>query len=187
MATSRIGCQRGDPRRLDGRSDAGDERCPDSDDDAGDDRPGADHEVGGGQFEAGLHHRLEEAGDSDAGDEADGRRQHTNGERFGGNREHDLPARCADGAHQGRLAGALGDEDRERVVDAEGGNDDGDTGEGQQQCLEEAEEVTLDVALLLGGELGAGERLDPVGERRRDPRFELRGGNGRPRLARARL
>ena len=106
------------------------------------------------------------------------------GERLGGDREHDLAARRPDRPHQRRLAGALGDEDRERVVDAEGGDDDGDAGERQQHRLEEAEEVALDVVLLLGGQLGAGDRLDPVRQRGRDPCFEVRG-NG-PSSARTR-
>ena len=72
------------------------------------------------------------------------------GQRLGGDGQHDLAARRADRPHQRRLSGALGDEDRERVVDAEGGDDHGDAGEGQQHRLEEAEEVALDVALLLG-------------------------------------
>ncbi len=144
------GRQRGDAGRLDGGPDAGDERRADADDRAGDDRAGADHEVGVGHLEAGLHDRLEDAGDADAGGEADGRRQHADGQRLGGNGQDDLAARRADGPHQCGLSGALGDEDRERVVDAEGGDDDGDAGERQQQRLEEAEEVALDVALLLG-------------------------------------
>ena len=73
------------------------------------------------------------------GDDADG-------ERLGGDGNDDLAPRRTDGPHQCRLACALGDEDRERVVDAEGGDDDGDAGEGEQHGLEEAEEVTLDVA-----------------------------------------
>ena len=57
----------------------------------------------------------------------------------------DLAAGGADGPQQRRLAGALGDEDRERVVDAERGDDEGDAGEGEEDHLEHAEEVVLDV------------------------------------------
>src|SRR5687768_17920539 len=39
----------------------------------------------------------------------------------------------------------------------------GDQGEGEQERVEEAQPV-LDVALVLGGDLGAGEHLDLVGD-----------------------
>ena len=166
-----------DARRLDGGADAGDEGRADADHHAGDDGTGGDHEVGIGQLQTRLHHRLQDGGDADAGNEADCRRQHADDQCLGGNSQYDLAARRSDRPHQRRLTSALGDQDRERVMDAEGGDDDGDAGERQQQRLEEAEEVALDVALLLGRELGAGERFDPTRQCGGDSGFELLGGD----------
>ena len=89
---------------------------------------------------------------SDRGDQPDddGLEQH---------RAEHLAAAGADGPHQGHLLGALGDEDREGVVDDERADEQGDDGEDQQEGVEEAH-VLLDVGLLLLGDLGAGQHLD---------------------------
>ena len=47
----------------------------------------------------------------------------------------------ADGPQQGELAGALGDDDRERVVDDERADEQGDQGERQQERVEDADEL----------------------------------------------
>ena len=63
-----------------------------------------------------------------------------------------------DGPQQGELAGALGDDDRERVVDDERAHEQGDQGERQQERVEDGDQL-LERVLALGGELGAGDRL----------------------------
>ena len=171
------GRERGDSRGLEGRPDAGDEGGPDADDRAGDDRPDTDHQVGIGHVQPGLHGRLEGAGDADAGGEPNRCRNEADGQRLSGNGQHDLASGRADRPHQRRLSGPLGNEDRERVVDAEGGDDHGDAGEGEQYRLEESEEVALDVTLLLGAELGAGDRLEAVRQRGGDSRGQRIGGD----------
>ena len=94
-------------------------------------------------------------------------------EGLGGDADDHLAPRRADGPQQGGLPGALGDEDRERVVDAERRDDHRDAGEGEQDRPEQAEEVALDVLLLLGRELGAGDRLQAVGQAGRDAALQL--------------
>ncbi len=68
--------------------------------------------------------------------------------------EH-LSSTRADGSQQRELAASLRDEDRERVVDDEHPDEDGDAGEHEQEDVEEAEAL-LDVVLVLLGDL-----LDP--------------------------
>ena len=64
--------ERGDPRRLDRRGDAGDERRDDADDGGDDDRAVADDEAGVGQVEAGAAHQgVEAGGEAEADAEAD--------------------------------------------------------------------------------------------------------------------
>ena len=58
-------------------------------------------------------------------------------------------ARRADRPQQRRLARALGDDDRERVVDAERRDEQRDAGEHEQERFEEAEEVVVDVLVVL--------------------------------------
>ena len=64
-------------------------------------------------------------------------------------RSEHLPARRADRTEQRGLARALGDDDRERVVDAERRDEQRDAGEHEQERFEEPEEVVVDVLVVL--------------------------------------
>jgi hypothetical protein len=97
-----------------------------------------------------------------------------------GDRAKHLPPRGPERTQQGRLAGALGYEDREGVVDAEGRHDEGDEREHDQRLLERFGVLALDLLFQLAGQLGASQRLETVGEHR----FEVAGELG---LAHARL
>ena len=55
--------------------------------------------------------------------------EHTDDERLDQHRALDLPPGGADRTQHRHVAGALGDGDRERVVDDEGADEDGDEGE----------------------------------------------------------
>ena len=77
-----------------------------------------------------------------------------------------LATRRAERTQQRRLTRALGDDDRERVVDRERRHQQRDAGEHQQERVEEVEEVGGDVGVVLGGQRAAGDRLDAGGERR---------------------
>ena len=72
-----------------------------------------------------------------------------------------------------RLPRALGDDDREGVVDAERRHEQRDAGEHEQERLEEVEEVGADDLACLLREVGAGDRLDTVREHRPDVVDEL--------------
>ena len=65
----------------------------------------------------------------------------------------------ADGPQHRHLPHALGDDDREGVVDDEHADEQGDVGERHQERVEEAE-VLLEVGLLVGGVGLAGEDLE---------------------------
>ena len=85
---------------------------------------------------------LRPLGDADAGH----RRRRSEAttptsERLQDHRAEHLAPVGADGPQQRRLPRALGDEDREGVVDAEGRHQQGDAGEHAQEACEEAEEV----------------------------------------------
>ncbi len=112
-----------------------------------------------------AHQRQQPRGDPDAGGEAGRGGEDADDERLGRHTDDDLAARRAEGAHQRGLTGALGDEDRERVVDAERRDDHGDPGERQQHRAEQAEEGAVDVGLLLGGELRRGQHLHVASRR----------------------
>ncbi len=85
--------------------------------------------------------------------------------------EH-LPSTRADRAKQRELAASLRDEDRERVVDDEHPDEDGDAGEHEQEDVEEPEAL-LDVVLVLLGDLLAREHLDVSRHHLRDVRRQL--------------
>ena len=70
----------------------------------------------------------------------------------------------ADGPQQRRLSAALSADDRERVVDAEGGDQQGDAREHDQERAQELQEHLVDVVDVLLGELGACHRLNAVGQ-----------------------
>ena len=69
---------------------------------------------------------------------------------------------------QGELPGALGDDDRERVVDDERADEEGDQGERQQERVEDGDDL-LERVLALLGELGAGDGLGVRREGGGDP------------------
>ena len=86
-------------------------------------------------------------------------------------------ARAADRAEQTELAGALRDQDRERVEDDEPADEQADPGEAEQRRVEEAEQL-LDRLRGLGHDLGRAQDLD-VAER-------LRAATARPTAGRRR-
>ena len=86
---------------------------------------------------------------------------------LGEHRAGDLPARGADGAHQGELLGALGDQHGEGVGDQEDPDEERDAREAEQHLLE-ASSAPLDVLGLLVGERLAGLRLGGLRQQRLD-------------------
>ena len=176
MATSRraaIGATR--LARSGGRDRRGD-GDDDSDDDRGDDRRGRDDGRSRRDVEADLGEQLPEterhpdpqAEPGRAGDEPDrdGLEQH---------RTQHLPPAGADRTQHREVTGALGDHDRERVVDDEHADEQRDVGERQQEGVEELQ-VLAELSLLVGGVGLAGEHLDlVVGERRLQAHRELVG------------
>ena len=176
MATSRraaIGSHPAGPQRRGDRRGDGDD---DPDDDGGDDCRSRDDGRAGRDVEAHLGEQLAqperhadaEAEPGGAGDEPDG-------DRFEQHRAQDLPATGADGTQHGEVAGALGDHDRERVVDDEHPDEQRDVGEREEERVEELQ-VLAQVGLLVGGVGLAGEHLDLiVGERRLQAHRQLVG------------
>ncbi len=75
---------------------------------------------------------------ADAGGEADGRGDEPDDDGLEQHRPEHLTAAGTDGPHQRHLLAALGDEDREGVVDDERADEQGDDGEDQQEGVEEA-------------------------------------------------
>ena len=73
------------------------------------------------------------------------------------------PARTERPQQRG-LTGALGDDDRERVVDAERRRPAARCRRRRPGTSQHVEEVAVDVVDVLGRELGAGDRLDVVGQ-----------------------
>ena len=86
-------------------------------------------------------------------EQADGGGDHADDERLGEHRAEHLPAVGADGPQQCRGPQALRDDDRERVVDAERGDEERHAGEHQQERAEEAEEVGIELVGRLVGEV----------------------------------
>ena len=124
-----------------------------------DDRTRLDHDRGVGEVDAEpLHEGPESDREEHSHGDADERRQHADDDRFAEHLAHHLPLAGADRAQQRHLARALGDDDREGVVDDDGADDQGDEGEDQQGDVEEAE-LLLDRVLILLGDLGAGDHL----------------------------
>ena len=165
--------QRRDRRDL-GRPQRGDERRQHGDDDADDER-GDDRAEG--QRWCGVAHREHAADQTqqcrrqpESGDQADERRDEPHDDRFEhGGSEH-LASTGADGPQQRGLAGALGDDDRERVVDDEDRDEQRDVAEHRHERAEDVDE-SGDALLALLGERVAGQHLlagegehDVVGE-----------------------
>jgi len=105
---------------------------------------------------------LQQAGHQDAGGEADQRGDDADDHGLRQQAPDHLTPAGADGPQQRRLPLPLGHDDGERVVDGEGGHEQRDSGEDQQQDVEELQGV-LDVGLVLLGDLRPREHLDAVG------------------------
>ena len=119
-----------------------------------------------------AHHREEDPGEqhTDArGPATDATPPMTAG--LDDDRHDDLPAAGAHRPQQAELVGPLRDEDRERVEDDEGGDDEADGGEPEQHAGEEVEELG-DVFPGVGRDLVGGRHL----ERRARARRRLPGG-----------
>ena len=116
-----------------------------------------------------VEHALQDLRHAEAGDETDGRAEQpiTNASTQQG--ELDLTFAGADGAQQRVLPLALGDDDRERVVDDERPDEEGDEGEHEQQGVEETQRLLHLVARTPPRSL-AGQHLGAVGHAVRDPR-----------------
>src|SRR5919108_308999 len=84
-----------------------------------------------------------------------------------------MPAPGADGPQQGHLPGPLGDDDRERVVDAERGDQQGDAGEHGQERPQHAQELAVDLVDPVLRPLVAGQRLGTPGDEGLDAGGEL--------------
>ena len=97
-----------------------------------------------------LHEGPESDREEHAHGDADERRQHADDDRFAEHLAHHLALAGADRAQQRHLARALGDDDREGVVDDDGADDQGDEREDQQGDVEEAELLLDRVLILLG-------------------------------------
>ena len=184
------GGDRGDPagpqRRGDRRGDGDD----DADDDRRDDRRGRDDGRARRDVETDLGEQLAEPErHPDPEAEAGGAGDEPDGNRFEQHRAQDLPAAGADGTQHGQVAGALGDHDRERVVDDEHPDEQRDVGEREEERVEELQ-VLAQVGLLVGGVGLAGQHLDLiVGECRLQAHSQLVGADvgrtWRPRRCRS--
>jgi hypothetical protein len=75
-----------------------------------------------------------------------------------------LLERRAERPQERRLAGALGHQDREGVVDGERRHDEGDAREQDQGLLEGLMVLPLGLLFQLASQLGTGQRLDTSGE-----------------------
>ena len=85
--------------------------------------------------------------------------QHADDRRLQEHRTQHLAPAGADGAEQAQLPRPLGDDDGERVVDDERGDEQRHAGEQQQRRGEELQPLG-DVGAVLGGQLGAGDGLE---------------------------
>jgi hypothetical protein len=163
-------CHAGGP---DGRHQRRDERDADADEEGDHHRGEPQREPAGGQLGPGaLERRRDPRREEDAEPEAQERADEADHHGLDEDGPQDLPASGADGPEEGQLAGALRDQDRERVGDHEDADQEGDAAEDRQEGLEEGE-AGLDVARQLGGGLLAGDDLGAVREDRADPVDEL--------------
>ena len=118
--------------------------------------------------------RLDALGDPDTGQQAERRRQPADDQRLEGDAAPHLLGARADGPQQRELAGALGDQDHEGVVDDEGTDEQGHAGEDLHEDREEVGVLVVAVGVLRV-ERGAGDDVEAVGtcaepgaDRRRD-------------------
>jgi hypothetical protein len=118
-----------------------------------------------GQVEPELGEQAADAHrEEDAEPEADGGAEKSEDQGLEQHRAGDLLLAGAQGAEQRQLATALRNQDRERVDDQEGADDQGDAREDQQEGGQEAHRL-LDRGGGFVGRLVAGDGLDAVGER----------------------
>ena len=81
--------------------------------------------------------------------EADDRRDRSDDERLDHDRPEHLAARAAERPDRGELARPLRDRDRERVRDHEAADEERDPREGEQEALEEGDELVRPLGVLL--------------------------------------
>ncbi len=121
----------------------------------------------------GTEHGPQTLRRADPGDDTDRRGEDAGEERLHHHRAGDLPALRADRPEQRGLLGALGDRDREGVVDHERPDHERHDGEDHQEHVHELHALAGRLLGLLG-RLGAGEHLDvTLGERPAQGRREL--------------
>ena len=130
-------------------------------------RGGEDEPLVGEAEPRGLEEGLETDCDDEAEADAEDGGQRSDDQRLDHDGGGDLGPARTEGAQESELAGALPDDDGERVVDEEGGHEQGDGGEAEQDVLEGVHEA-LDALARLVLDLGTGHRLDPLRERRLD-------------------
>ena len=152
--------ERRDPARADRRCDRAEQRDEHADDHR-DDEPGRlDPQGAGGDADARARQdRQDQLGQGDAADVADQRTADADDERLDEQRSGHLAATGTDRPQQRVLLLSLRRRDAEHVEDDEAADEDGDQGEDRQEQRQEAEAL-LDVALVLLGDLLAGEHLD---------------------------
>ena len=139
------------------------QRHRDADHEGRDDRAGRDDHVTARDVEADRsEERPQPERHAHAGRQADGRGDRADDHRLQQHRSQHLPAAGADGSEHRHLPHALGDDDREGVVDDEHADEQRDVGEGQEERVEEAH-VLLERRLLVGGVGVAREDLEVVG------------------------
>ena len=139
------------------QAEAREQRDEDPDEQRDDDRPRLQQEPLVREREADRVEELEEPlREREAGEEADDRRERSDDERLDHDRAEHLPPRAAERPDGRELARALGDRDRERVRDHEAADEECDAREGEQEALQERDElvrVGRILRRLLGGEL----------------------------------
>jgi hypothetical protein len=111
-----------------------------------------------------MEQPLEQGGDPQPGQHAGGGGEDADRQRLQHHGPDDLAAGGADGAQQRDLPGPLAHDDRERVVDAERGHQQGDAGERGERAAQHGQEVGVDLVDPVLGQLGAGQGLDAPGE-----------------------
>ncbi len=136
------GGHRRDPRGVEG----GSQRRHDGDhyaDDQGDDHgPRLDDQATGGQGDPeGVEGGTQRHGQPGAHDDADQRGDGPDDQRLDQHRPDNLAPGQADRPHQRQLAGPLGDDDLEGVVDDEGADEEGDESEDEKEGVEEGERL----------------------------------------------
>ena len=155
--------ERGDPRGAHGWGERREHRDQDADERSDDERRRADRQTTGRQREPErVEQRLQALGEREAEAEARRRGDDADHDRLSGERPEHLAAVGTDRPEQRRRPLPLGGDDRERVVDAERGDEQGDRREHEQEDAQEADEVGVDLVVRLVDEIVAADHLDAV-------------------------